>query len=559
MLILHALLIPGILVFLSVASNHRLKTPAFKVLVSMPHKQSLQFLDLSQTNLDKKALDYIAVSLKTAPEPGLISLRLDDCSLKVPAPDVLVAEVLQHHNLPRSQLLGCVTTLHLAPNTGPQQLDVGLHPSGKAHRHDDGPSAALLDKVCPLDALQRLGALRMLDLRGNNLHNGVTYLARVLKRNRTLKVLNLSENKLDVQCLVAIAEALKLWISVGILVLILVSKIMLSSVYSSPPGSTTMSSSGAIALVEFLLQSNSLLHLNLTDNNSDIATIMALSSELKAKHTMRCLDPIYPQMTRNLPIRRAIKGLESELAKSIRQGAGLKNDDEVISKTYTPLSQVENSQAKAIADEITENVQTTTDIVLLEELLGLCNKLNSAITQLSSAPSTISPANGDASHGNPTDLSGDDTPLTPKVDKGKGQAEPEPEEPEKVSSPTFMITEFEDEDEDDNTLLGEEDQIDVPSPVVRWVTMRAKYLHTLMMSKGRKVGLKKKEGKSSEKVLSFSDLKRWRENTLASKDLRREEAIVIVLPERTVVPPATPTVVGALLILMLLKTRELGS
>lgn len=37
---------------------------------------------------------------------------------------------------------------------------------------------------------------------------GITYLAQVLKRNRTLKVLNLSENKLDVSCLVAIAEAL---------------------------------------------------------------------------------------------------------------------------------------------------------------------------------------------------------------------------------------------------------------------------------------------------------------------------------------------------------------
>lgn len=239
--------------------------------------------------------------------------------------------------------------------------------------------------------------------------------------------------------------------------------------------------------------------------------------------------------------------------------------DEVISKTYTPLSQVENSvnsprsisvtssgvssptvvspadqdlvqQAKAIVDEITENVQTTTDIVLLEELLGLCDKLNSAITQLSSAPSSrsllhglglnipsavISPANGGASHGNPTDLSEDDTPLTPKVDKGKGRAEPEPEEPEKVLSPTFMITEFEDEDEDDNTLLGEEDQIDVPSPVVRWVTMRAKYLHTLMMSKGRKVGLKKKKGKSSEKVVSFLDLKRWRENMLAKTSVVR--------------------------------------
>jgi protein phosphatase 1 regulatory subunit 37 len=37
---------------------------------------------------------------------------------------------------------------------------------------------------------------------------GITYIAQVLKRNRTLKVLNLSENKLDVQCLVIIAEAL---------------------------------------------------------------------------------------------------------------------------------------------------------------------------------------------------------------------------------------------------------------------------------------------------------------------------------------------------------------
>lgn len=37
---------------------------------------------------------------------------------------------------------------------------------------------------------------------------GITYLAQVLKRNRTLKVLNLSENRLDVQGLVVVAEAL---------------------------------------------------------------------------------------------------------------------------------------------------------------------------------------------------------------------------------------------------------------------------------------------------------------------------------------------------------------
>ena len=41
-----------------------------------------------------------------------------------------------------------------------------------------------------------------------DLQAGISYIAQVLKRNRTLKVLNLSENKLDVQGLVAVAEAL---------------------------------------------------------------------------------------------------------------------------------------------------------------------------------------------------------------------------------------------------------------------------------------------------------------------------------------------------------------
>lgn len=36
----------------------------------------------------------------------------------------------------------------------------------------------------------------------------MNYVAQVLKRNRTLKVLNLSENRVDVPGLVAIAEAL---------------------------------------------------------------------------------------------------------------------------------------------------------------------------------------------------------------------------------------------------------------------------------------------------------------------------------------------------------------
>lgn len=54
--------------------------------------------------------------------------------------------------------------------------------------------------------------------------------------------------------------------------------------------STALASPGAIALAEFLPESTSLLHLDLTMNTLDIAGVMALSSGLKGNHTMRCLD-----------------------------------------------------------------------------------------------------------------------------------------------------------------------------------------------------------------------------------------------------------------------------
>ena len=56
-----------------------------------------------------------------------------------------------------------------------------------------------------------------------------------------------------------------------------------------------MTSAGAIALAEFLPESMSLLHLDLTNNALDIAGVMALSSGLKANHVMRCLDLNIPE------------------------------------------------------------------------------------------------------------------------------------------------------------------------------------------------------------------------------------------------------------------------
>ncbi|OBZ77463.1 hypothetical protein A0H81_01899 [Grifola frondosa] len=91
---LHALLIPGTLTFLSVASNRRLKAPAFRLIGAYVAKaSSLQFLDLSQNALDKKSVEYVAAALAVSPAPGLLSLRLDDCSMKPAALDALAHSV----------------------------------------------------------------------------------------------------------------------------------------------------------------------------------------------------------------------------------------------------------------------------------------------------------------------------------------------------------------------------------------------------------------------------------------------------------------------------------
>ncbi|KAF9261653.1 RNI-like protein [Marasmius fiardii PR-910] len=510
--ILHSLLIPNSLTFLSVASNRRLKAPAFRLIGAYLVKAtSLQFLDLSNIPLDKKSAEYVVASLTQPPAPGLASLRLDDCSLKPSALDVLAKAVrtsslrnisLRHnkinatgaialsvmirdypdsipatnpgsspslpsspfsssHTLTTASLLlsptasspgqassavtgsGTVTpnssstpspassvtslplTSSLSNHTGPPThpplspqvppfagpiLPPPTHPSlqpmqttytpyvprskrGKpassvgtagsptlgnvpiittsvrggvtavtangvsagvekvvdavkgngrsapqrAGTYSHGPSAALLDKVRALDNLPRLGSLRTLDLKGNDLRSGTSYLAQVLKRNRTLKVLNLSENKLDVACLVAIADALKYNTCLETLDLsrnpccgsgsssgsgsltrdrdrnlpressaarsdrspsdleglqsLRMSLTLTTSLKRLFLGSTNLSTQGAIALAEFLPESRSLLHLDLTGNQDlGVAGVMALNEGLKKNRIMRCLD-----------------------------------------------------------------------------------------------------------------------------------------------------------------------------------------------------------------------------------------------------------------------------
>ncbi|KZV91670.1 RNI-like protein [Exidia glandulosa HHB12029] len=406
--ILHALLIPCSLTFLSLTGNKRLESTGFRF--SIANVKSAQFLHLSQALPNGEP----AHANGDMHHSNLESLRLDDCNLRAGALEVLahavrtsalrnislrqnrisstgaVALALMIKDYPDSVPLGLVSppptpslpvydlqmpmspTIPMTPppppvrNDGPikppprhpasapvtttytpyvprarrgtqpgtaqtplSQTRITFAPPDKSvpvitsskqggvttrhapppqhsnHNQVDSHSAALLDKVRALDALPRLGALRTLDLRANEIRNGVTYIAQVLKRNRTLKVLNLSENKIDVQGLVAIAEALKYNSCLETLDLgknpccspglegitsLRTAFTLNKSLKRLFLSGTGLNSAGAIALAEFLPESASLLHLDLTQNSLDMAGVLALSSGLKSNWTMRCLD-----------------------------------------------------------------------------------------------------------------------------------------------------------------------------------------------------------------------------------------------------------------------------
>ncbi|KAG8935191.1 hypothetical protein FRC01_007424 [Tulasnella sp. 417] len=247
----------------------------------------------------------------------------------VPAP--------QPQNIPliTSSKTGGVTMRHNPPPATPgSPLNRAANLSGRPGASDsqpqratlpqkvDGHSAALLDKVRSLDNLPRLGSLQTLDLRGNDLRTGVTYIAQVLKRNRTLKVLNLSDNRVEVSGLVAIAEALKYNSTLETLDMsrnpccgpglegitsVRTAFTINTSLKRLFLSNTNLTSPGAIALAEFLPEARHLLHLDLTANPLDIAGVMALSVGLKMNETIRCLDvnvppndPEYARLSREI-------------------------------------------------------------------------------------------------------------------------------------------------------------------------------------------------------------------------------------------------------------------
>lgn len=179
----------------------------------------------------------------------------------------------------------------------------------KEHRQTEGQAIAILQAKRAqrmLSSMSRVGSLLTLDLKSNEIRGGVVYLSQALKRNRTLKVLNLSDNGIEITGLVSIADALKCNSTLETL--------DMSHNPCSGPGlegittlrtaftldsnlkrlflsDTDLSSEGAIALAEFLPEAKSLIHLDLTENHQiDIAGVMALAVSVKMNRSLRCLD-----------------------------------------------------------------------------------------------------------------------------------------------------------------------------------------------------------------------------------------------------------------------------
>lgn len=158
------------------------------------------------------------------------------------------------------------------------------------------------------------------------------------------------------------------------------------------------------------------------------------------------------------------------------------------SPSSTPASPTRSPDAELVEStremmkSIVSTIERTADPARLEVLLALNDELMALLGRLEQKPEGLklqgleletgaAGGNGHISHSlevSTTDpqeeeLSEDDEPLTPRVDKGKGRAEPEPEPVESILSPTFLISESDDEDGEGPAISPEVEDLVSPT------------------------------------------------------------------------------------------------
>ncbi|CAG8747708.1 17442_t:CDS:2, partial [Acaulospora morrowiae] len=325
------------------------------------------------------------------------------------------------------------------------------------------------------------------------------YMADGLKHNRSLEVLDMSKNPVggpSIEGVVALRDALS-------------QNNTLKGLFLSD---TQLGTEGAIAIAEYLPETNSLVHLDLTSNlDIDIAGIMALAVSIKMNHSIRILDVnVRPndaeaaQFSRDI-LQACVRNTElSHKDRESSNGSSLSDDhhptemphhlndikkemslaeeslkvfEAMLSNEEPNLDKVENNevieqlrgQCQDLQSKIRLHITSIADEKLLEDLLALNDNLSSAlqkhaniyINQLS--PSSSEP---ESTRLEQNDLSSTTEPVTASdgtndltlLDPEQKLPITNPQQPEPFSEflPTFSIGDSDEEIEGvSDTLYSE--------------------------------------------------------------------------------------------------------
>ncbi|TPX49910.1 hypothetical protein SeLEV6574_g01189 [Synchytrium endobioticum] len=292
-MLLHAILYRNELPWLSLSENRRLRGNGIKyIAVFIKKTKSLKYLDLSGLNIDRKGLAYINHALTPSDSqpigPTLEVLKLESCRLKGTILDTLIPGVR------RSRLT------HLSLRDNKATWEAGQHIADMLISDDDvSPDAGTVTG----NASVRKG-LSSLDLRGNELRNGIAPICAALNENDTLRELDLRDNKIDGPALDIIASMLRK--NAGLRVLDLSGNSLgtdLEGITSLKEAmtqnhdlvelylaNTRIGTEGAIALAEALPLCSKLQRLDVTYNPIDLAGVLGLAISLKHNKSLISLD-----------------------------------------------------------------------------------------------------------------------------------------------------------------------------------------------------------------------------------------------------------------------------
>ncbi|CAG8583038.1 3136_t:CDS:10 [Gigaspora rosea] len=283
----HSLLVNDTVSHLNLSNNRRLKSNGFNYLaIYIKKSTTLNYLDLSGTYIDKKSATFLAQALIEGNNMSgavLETLKLDGCP-----------------GIRRSNLRYLSLRYNRINNSGAVWIGVMLRDYDTLNlRLDDEPLSPVLSEFNEQVEVQaetsciRKNGLEILDVTGNDIRSGIQYISQALRRNQSLKELHLSENRIDFKGLIFIADGVKHNCHLDLLdisrnpvggpsvegVTSLRNALSLNTTLKKLfLSNTQLSTEGAIALAEYLPETKSLVHLDLTSNlGIDIAGVMALA------------------------------------------------------------------------------------------------------------------------------------------------------------------------------------------------------------------------------------------------------------------------------------------